>query len=136
MVYDNCSGWTHHVLLSMDGLSVTVALSKGSMAMEEYNGEAIRLATMDANREIDCTIVNIEDLEEEERKDLIEKIMSEENLESEQEVLENLHRINVDNYFYEINDERYEELVKEYAENEWDCYYRDNLLEKIRKNIE
>lgn len=125
----------YHVLLSDSGLSVTGALAQGCMTMEEYNDKAIMLITVAAHTEIEGTIVDLDNLEEEEKKELIEKIMLEENLENEDEVINELYRIDIDNYFSNINYSRYKELLEEYAENEWDYYHRDNLLQKIHESI-
>lgn len=129
------SGWTHHILLNANGLSVTGALGQGSMTMEEYNGNAIRLATMDANVELDGDIVDFDNLEEEEKEELIEKIMLDKDIETKEEVIEDLSTFNIDGYFQEINFERYKEFIQDNAEVEWDNYYRDNLLEKIYDSI-
>lgn len=129
------SGWRYDVLLSEDGLSVRGPLSQGTITMEQYTRKALVLASIDASIEIDETIVDLYSLDEEDKEELIELIMDSEDLETEQEVYDNIYNINVDGYFQEINREKYDEMIKDHAEYQWETYFRDGLIDEIFQNF-
>lgn len=97
--------------------------------------ESIRLATIPARIELEGSIVDLDNLKEEDRIDLIEKIIDEENFESEEDVYDNLTSINVDGYFQELNPSEYNNILENHAELLWESYYRDNLVDEIYDNV-
>lgn len=129
------SGWRYDVLLSENGLSVRGPLSQGTITMDQYEGKALVVADMVANFEFDAYIVELDNLDEADKEDLIEKIMSEENFETKEEVYNEIYNINIDGYFQEINREKYDEMVKDYVEQMWESCYRDNLLDEIYQSF-
>lgn len=129
-------GWRYDVLLSTDGLRIAGPFGSGTITMQQYENKAITILSIPSTIEIDTTIVDLDNLDKEDREELIEKIIEEEEFEDEEELYDNLYSINLDGYFQELDREKYDEMVKDHAELLWENYYRDNWLDEIYNNVD
>lgn len=144
-------GSVHVIYLDEQGdISITGVMSNNSMLMGEYEGNLLRVATIEAYQEIDFDVVdwdNIEALSEDEKKTLFEKLQDDLEIEELKETaiedgdefdLEycfDNNRFIVESYFRELFEETYDEILKTFLEFCWDSE-SDRLLDTINFNID
>ena len=141
--YDNpLSGWRYEITLGADGVLSAGLLSTGSTQMSVYEGEEVVLASMRAENGIEGDLTTsevINNLTSEERERFTEEFKTC-YLYSDEYNEENFNIYDYLNYEY-INDieecyrdlfyDKWDKLIEDYIDNEWECYSRDNLVDKI-----
>lgn len=139
--------WHQDFLLDEEGgLCLTDYLSSGNMYMSIYEGKAVILYQLPSCFEIGSDLFTIENIKnsltEAEQKELFTKCLDElkwdikdlregytlDDLSSEEMWV--IEKIYASNY-----EEKYNNLKREYAEGNWNCYFRDDLLDSINTTL-
>ncbi len=141
--YDNpLSGWRYEITLDADGVLSVGLLSTGSTQMSVYEGEEVVLASIRAENGIEGDLTTsevIDKLTSEEREKFIEEFKTcylyydeydEENFNIYDYL--NCEYINdIEECYKNLFSDKWEELIEDYIDNEWEGYSRDNLVDKI-----
>lgn len=144
-------GWIHRIVLESDGnLFISGSMSSNTNFISAYEGDSIELVNIPAWQEIEGDVITFDDiaaLTEEEKNDLWINIEGEYGFESlkeqanefqekfDLEYICNNNMSLIENSFNSLFSEKYEELKKEYVENEWESWGRDNIIEKIENTL-
>ena len=144
-------GWIHRIVLESDGnLFISGSMSSNTNFISAYDGDSIELVNIPAWQEIEGDVITFDDiaaLTEEEKNDLWINIEGEYGFESlkeqanefqekfDLEYICNNNMSLIENSFNSLFSEKYEELKKEYVENEWESWERDNIIEKIENTL-
>ena len=144
-------GWMHRIVLESDGnIFISGSMSNNTIFQSMYDGDSIDLGNIPAWQEIEGDVITFDDiaaLTEEEKNDLWINIEGEYGFESlkeqanefqekfDLEYICNNNMSLIENSFNSLFSEKYEELKKEYVENEWESWGRDNIIEKIENTL-
>ena len=144
-------GWMHRIVLESDGnIFISGSMSSNTNFISAYEGDSIELVNIPAWQEIEGDVITFDDiaaLTEEEKNDLWINIEGEYGFESlkeqanefqekfDLEYICNNNMSLIENSFNSLFSEKYEELKKEYVENEWESWGRDNIIEKIENTL-
>ena len=144
-------GWMHRIVLESDGnIFISGSMSNNTIFQSMYDGDSIELGNIPAWQEIEGDVITFDDiaaLTEEEKNDLWISIQGEYEFESLKEQADEFQEkfdleyicdnnmCLVENSFNSLFSEKYEELKKEYVENEWESWEKDNIIEKIENTL-
>lgn len=135
-------GWEYSIILDSDGELWSTLLSPGSRPMAVFEGDSVILGSINSESEIESELVNLDvinNLTNEEREKFIDEFKSCYLYYDEYDD-ENFNICNYLNYNH-INDieecyrnlfeDKWDELVENYIDNEWEGYLRDGIIDEI-----
>ena len=134
-------GWMHRIVLESDGnIFISGSMSNNTIFQSMYDGDSIELGNIPAWQEIEGDVITSDDiaaLTKEEKNDLWISIQGEYEFQEkfDLEYICDNNMCLVESSFNSLFSEKYEELKKEYVENEWESWERDNIIEKIENTL-
>lgn len=135
-------GWRYSIILDSNGELWSTLLSYGSRPMSVFEGDSVILGFINSESEIESGIVNLDvinNLTSEEREKFIEEFKAcylyydeydEENFNICNYL--NYHHINdIEECYRNLFEDKWEELIDDYIDNEWEGYLRDSIVNEI-----
>ena len=135
-------GWTYSTILDSDGELWSTLLSPGDRPMSVHEGNSVILGSINSQSEVKSRLVDLDvinNLTSQEREKFIEEFKTC-YLDSNEYNEENFNIHDYLNYKY-INDieecycdlfpDKWEELIEDYINNEWEGYLRDGIVNEI-----
>lgn len=135
-------GWRYSVILNSDGELWSTLLSPSSRPIEVFEGDSVILGSINSENEIESELVDLDvinNLTNEEREKFIEEFKTcyldsdeynEENF-NIHDYLNYNHINDIEECYCDLFPDKWEELIEDYIDNEWEGCLRDGIVNEI-----
>ena len=135
-------GWRYSIILDSNGELWSTLLSQGSRPMSVFEGDSVILGSINSQSEIESELVNLDvinNLTSEEREKFIAEFKTcylyydeydEENF-NICDYLNYNHINDIEECYRNLFEDKWDELVENYIDNEWEGYLRDGIIDEI-----
>ena len=140
-------GWTYSIILDSDGELWSTLLSVGSRPMSVLEGDSIILGSINSENEIEENLITLDvinNLTSEEREKFIEEFKTcylyydeydKENF-NIYDYLNYNHINDIEECYRNLFSDKWDKLVEDYIDNEWEYHSRDGIIDDICRSRE